>query len=275
MKLLISSILLLVIMVCWSMPTASQGTLFPTTARLGTPTPTFDSAIRENFLNLLKIDPDCLFPCWQGLKLGESSIEEAEQFGYEIFEQQGDYARIQRTDPYYPYDDSHSFDHGPRKVADGTVVGLKVIADDDVFSGLHIWYLGFDTSTDTQTLPNKYLIENVVEAYGSPDEIWLYGAPYTFITLVYSAKGLLIEYERVMREGNYDSNVRIICPDTFGGFTLTAYLPGDLDLSRFYKGFSQLDTSTAISPDEFIELVMERETDTDCIETPESIWPVP
>lgn len=273
MKLLISSILLLVIMVCWSIRTASQGALSPTTARLGTPTLAFDPAIRENFLDLLKIDPDCLFPCWQGLKLGESSIVEAEQVGYEIFRQRGDFARSRR-DPYYPYDSRYQFDFPPGTVADGIAVVLDVRANDAVFSGLHIWYLGYDTSIDTGTLPNNYLIENVVEAYGQPDEIWLLGSPDIFIVFIFD-EGLLIEYDYVMGQANYDPSLRVICPDTFSGFALTAYLPGDLDPSLFHVGFGQLNSTTAISSDEFIELVMERETDTDCIETPESIWPVP
>jgi hypothetical protein len=79
---------------------------------------------------------------------------------------------------------------------------------------------------------------------------------------------LSIEYGYVMAGG--DSDNHSICPEVFGSFSLRAYILDNLDLSSHYANGMQLDARTALSPEEFIDIIIDR--DTPCVDTPGSIW---
>jgi hypothetical protein len=246
------------------LPTQSQASNIQVPS--DTPTPSFNPVVREHFLDLLAIEGDCLFPCWQGIALGESNIDEAIEISRQVFNENA--RRISAPRDVQSYDFVYDFSPGQGVIADGVVGVLQLYSEEDTFSALYIFYKGYDSSTSTEVLPNGYLIENVVSAYGLPDEVWLLGTPNHRITLVYNEHKLLIEYGHIMVEG--EMGIHAICPDNFGSFSLRANFPSDLDFSFLYSDGTQLDAITDLSPEELIDIIIDR--DTPCVDTPGSIW---
>jgi hypothetical protein len=262
--------------------------------------PTLDINQAYNFLQrVIAGNPDCLLPCWGGVKPGVTSNAEAEKLLQSL-------SVLTYGGSIYHYKDKEfsgpvaggrnlffentkiDFVFGWSSERGENTVELLIINADALNSNSE-WVYG---SKPYNQLFENYNLHNIISQYGIPSQVWTFAEVYYYGNdqpnpslpeklnlLLFYDEGILIRY--IMPLKRIDGARGEACPDE-AFFNMMLVPPG---MSQFYEGmmFSAITGSPDSSPymsikkatqmtfDEFYQAF--RESNSSCLETPLAIWP--
>lgn len=242
--------------------------------------------------DLLNNNGNCLFPCWFGLKPGESDFQSSkafvEQFSSLALSSRfyddvgGVFWRIDTEGFFLNIIMDFTYD---RKLVD-KVESLRVTIDvtQSTNDG------GFETAWENP-INNKFLgryrMPQVLIDHGEPEQILVFaneGWRYFELILDYSSRGFAVWYSAPLESSN---DMFVGCPSKFF-FKLYSWMneehyawaegitgnSDDYEINSLNRDFFLLEDSTLLTVGEFYKNFSSLQN-SDCIETPKNIWPGP
>lgn len=174
-------------------------TYFPTAAEspaaTATALPTIPAHERQAYvIDLITNNRGCQLPCWWGIQPGKTTWEEARNFLLSF----GANIRTLRDDVY-----SVTYKNLPQNISDGAV-GAGISVNEGIVQIIE---------TDVY-----YPLENVLQVYGQPDEVWIYTdrgidpKARFILALYYGEKGFVAVYHGTAEK----ESILQVCPNAIG-----------------------------------------------------------
>ena len=188
-----------------TMPPMPTNTATPTVAPTWTPVLKLapDAAL-DALLQLYDDNGGCELPCWWGITPGETSWAEARTKLTPLGRVTGPYGKGEAAHYEFWFDAPETLDT-PETF--GSALGIK----EGIVVGIGVNSRWIETDFD-------YSLAGLLQAFGSPDEIWLDvvtdvpSDPYYYINLFYSTKGILVVASGPIQ---MDDTHVTICPREF------------------------------------------------------------
>jgi hypothetical protein len=172
---------------------------------------------------LLQFDEDCLSPCWWGLEMGLTVFDEWDKLFNQFSPLVGPYVTSPEVSQFIAKGaDVYSF---------GNAYNVVLVALDGEIIGTNQFYPIFWDIEDTATSRRYVKISDVLETYGTPDEITFsfYGNEF-ILQIEFLDKGIILEYfYRPQDVLNENSDGLYFCPHQteLGRLHIYTVLPGE------------------------------------------------
>ena len=258
------------------LPTITATPPPPITPPTLTPISTISPQQRGQVYNeFMSNNGNCELPCWWGIELGKSTLDEVRQF-YKAF----DIYAVEQTGKnglsvfYAQFVDP--------QIENGIQVGHTFIAQDDIV---------IEAEIQTHNQP-EYQITPLLKQLGQPSEVWMWTIPEPFegslparFRLYFPEKGVFMVYAT---EGMKHNDVVDICFDGLGGTALLLWNPTiwDADGSKGIveranegssgfrlEGFS-IKEASSWDVEQFYNVLTDPNL-SECLETPSNLWAAP